>query len=284
MSVIPTPDRTMTAAPALDDVERLQARLNALEQERKHLLAVIEILQEVSGSLHFADIVQSVALRLGETFGLDRCSIFLAERGGRRVRLVASYEDPGIRNYVVDLERYPELRRALQSAETVFIPEAQEDPMLKHVRGALAMRRVRSITVVPINWRGSPIGAIYLRTFRDGPAFSDADIRFCQVVASLTAKALRNAYRYEQLKARRQDQPEEAGIPGDDPAIEPERGREQDRAFQAGRFAALAHGRAQGLDVVQRDEFVSGNIDDLHEGRRLHGSARKGGKGAGGLR
>ncbi len=101
----------MTAAPAFDEVERLQHRLAALEQERKHLLAVIEILQEISGSLHFADIVQSVALRLGETFGLDRCSIFLAERGGRRVRLVASYEDPGIRNYVVDLERYPELQQ-----------------------------------------------------------------------------------------------------------------------------------------------------------------------------
>ena len=74
----------MTAAPAMDEVERLQNRLSALEQERKHLLAVIEILQEISGTLHFADIVQSVALRLGETFGLDRCSIFLAERGGRR--------------------------------------------------------------------------------------------------------------------------------------------------------------------------------------------------------
>ena len=97
----------MTAALALDEVERLQARLHAMEQERKHLLAVIEILQEIGGTLQFGDIVQSVARRLGETFGLDRCSIFLSERGGRNVRLVASYEDPGIRNYVVDLGRYP---------------------------------------------------------------------------------------------------------------------------------------------------------------------------------
>ncbi len=29
--------------------------------------------------------------------------------------------------------------------------------------------------------------------------FSDADVRFCQVVASLTAKALRNAHRFESL-------------------------------------------------------------------------------------
>ncbi len=56
--------------------------------------------------------------------------------------------------------------------------------------------------MVPITWRGASIGAILLRTFRDGPAFSEADVRFCQVVASLTAKALRNAHRFEKLQQR----------------------------------------------------------------------------------
>jgi GAF domain-containing protein len=193
----------MTAALAPDEVERLQSRVQALEQERKHLLAVIEILQEIGGTLHFADIVQSVALRLGETFGLDRCSIFLAERGGQSVRLVASYEDPAIRNYVVDVERYPELRRALETGETVFIADVATDPSLSPARGALAARRVKTITAIPISWRGSAIGAILLRTFRDGPSFSAADLQFCQVVANLTAKALRNAHRFERLQQRR---------------------------------------------------------------------------------
>jgi len=196
----------MTAALALDEVERLQARLQAMEQERKHLLAVIEILQEIGGTLQFGDIVQSVARRLGETFGLDRCSIFLAERGGN-VRLVASYEDPGIRNYVVDLGRYPELKRAFATGETVFIADAATDPSLSPARGALAARRVKSITAIPISWRGSPIGAILLRTFREGPAFSAADLQFCQVVANLTAKALRNAHRFERLQLRRGEDP-----------------------------------------------------------------------------
>jgi GAF domain-containing protein len=193
-----------SAAMAIDDVERLQSRLSALEQERKHLLAVIEILQEIGGSLHFAEVVQSVALRLGETFGLDRCSIFLAERGGGSVRLVASYEDPGIRNYVVDLDRYPELRRALQTGETVFIADAATDPSLVGpARWALAARKVKTITVIPISWRGGAIGAIFLRTFRDGPSFSAGDLQFCQVVANLTAKALRNAHRFERLRKRK---------------------------------------------------------------------------------
>ena len=165
----------MTAAPAFDEVERLQHRLSALEQERKHLLAVIEILQEISGTLHFADIVQSVALRLGETFGLDRCSIFLP----------------------------PSASRAIQTGETVFIADAATDPSLSPARGSLTARRVKSITAIPISWRGTAIGAILLRTFRDGPAFSNADLQFCQVVANLTAKALRNAHRFEKLRQQR---------------------------------------------------------------------------------
>ena len=182
--------------------ERLAARIAELEHERRHLLAVIEILKEASSSLHFIDILQAIARKLGESFGLDRCSIFLGEKGGRQVRLVASYEDPTIRNYLVDLERYPELKKAMQSGETVFIPDAANDPSLRHVKGELIHRRVKSITVVPITWRTVAIGAIFLRTFRDGPTFSDADVRFVQVVASLTAQALRNAHRYERLAQR----------------------------------------------------------------------------------
>lgn len=191
----------MTASRLEDELERVKSRLAAMEQERKHLLAIIQILQEIAGSLHFAEIVQSVATRLGESFGLDRCSVFLAERGGKTVRLVASYEDPGMKNYVVDLDRYPELRRALQTGKTVFIADAATDPSLAGpARGALAARRVKAITVIPISWRGTAIGAIFLRIFRDGPAFSDADLQFCQVVANLTAKALRNAHRFERLQ------------------------------------------------------------------------------------
>src|SRR5438046_8597683 len=176
---------TINSARMQAQAERLAAQIAELEHERKHLLAVIELLRVASSSLHLIDILQAIARKLGESFGLDRCSIFLGEKGGRQVRLVASYEDPTIRNYPVDLERYPELKRAMQSGETVFIPDAATDPSLKHAKSELISRRVKSITVVPITWRGVAIGAIFLRTFRDGPTFSDQDVRFVQVVASI---------------------------------------------------------------------------------------------------
>ncbi len=200
-----TTDRASSAArqhSPSDAAQLLADRILELERERDRLITIIDILQEVSGTLHFVDILQTIARRLGETFGLDRSSIFLADRGGRTVRLVASYEDPSIRNLVVDLTRYPEIRRAMETGETVFIADATAEQSLQHVKGALVRRKVRSITVVPIKYRGAAIGCIFLRTFKDGEPLSDSDIRFTQTVADLTAKALRNAHRYESLMKR----------------------------------------------------------------------------------
>lgn len=183
------------------------AKIAELQRERDQLVAVVDILQEISASLHFVDILQAIARKLGEAFGLDRCSIFLAGDTAD-VRLVASYENPSIRNMVVDLDRYPELKRAFESGDTVFIADATSDPMFQNVRANLDARNVRSIIVVPIRWRQTVIGAIFLRTERDATPFSESDLRFIQVIASLTAKSLWNAHRFEMLLRSNDDRSE----------------------------------------------------------------------------
>ena len=187
-----------------DEIARLRARLADVQRERDHLAAVVAMLQTISASLHFVEILQTISAKLGDFFGLDRCAIFLTGEKGE-VRLVASYEDPSIRNLVVDVNRYPELKRVFASGETVFIPEVLTEPSLASVRPQLEARRVRSIVVVPMEWQGTIIGAVFLRTTRDAPQFTEADLRFCVVVASLTAKALRNAHRFEALMRQQQD-------------------------------------------------------------------------------
>ena len=82
----------------------------------------------------------------------------------------------------------------------MFVPDALNDPSFKGIRGQLEERNVRSIVVVPIQWQGTNIGAIFVRTVRTAPPFSDVDVRFVKVIASITAKALRNAHRFEALR------------------------------------------------------------------------------------
>lgn len=190
--------------PPGDELGRLRSRLAEVQRERDHLVAVVDMLQKISASLHFVEILQTISGKLGDFFGLDRCAIFLSGEKGE-VRLVASYEDPSIRNLVVDVNRYPELKRVFASGETVFIPEVLTEPSLKAVKAQLEERRVRSIVVVPMEWQGTIIGAIFLRTTRDAPQFTEADLRFCVVVASLTAKSLRNAHRFETLMRQQHD-------------------------------------------------------------------------------
>jgi len=187
------------------ELARLRARVAELQRERDQLAGIVEIHQDISASLHFTDILSAITRRLGDAFGLDRCTIFLTGDTADEARLVASYEDPTMRNLVVDLERYPELRRAFESKETVFIPDAANDPMLRPIRSTLETRNVRSIIVVPIQWQGTVIGAFFLRTERGAEPFGDADVRFCQTVANLTATALRNAHRFESLLRAQQD-------------------------------------------------------------------------------
>ncbi|HEX9754292.1 MAG TPA: GAF domain-containing protein [Gemmatimonadales bacterium] len=185
-----------------EEVRRLRARVDALERERRRLIALLEILRDITGSVHYTDILQSVTRRMGHLFGLDRCSVFLAARSiGRTVHLVASYEDPSIRNHVVDLERYPELRRALETGQTVHIPDILAEPDLAPILPALAGRRVKSITVVPMRSEENVIGTLFLRTYEDGAVFTPEDIDFCRVVAEVTGRGLLHAHRLERMQA-----------------------------------------------------------------------------------
>ena len=190
------------------DASALMTRVEELTRERDQLRTAMDILQEVSSSLHFTEILRRIAQRLGDLFGLDRCSIYLAGDAVEEVRMVATFEDPSAGNLVVDLGRYPELKQAFESGQTVFIPEATRDPRLARVWEMLDEREVRSIVVVPVRWRTNVIGAIFLRTERGAVPFTEADVRFCEMIASLTARALRNAHRFGSLKRERTEQME----------------------------------------------------------------------------
>lgn len=151
------------------DADQLRARVEELEADRRRLLMVIELLRELAGSLDYRDIVHAVARRIGYALELDRCSVFLTEKGGTTVHLVASYEDPALRSQIIQLGRYPEIRQALETASVVNIPDVLHEPSLEAVQDQLAARRVQSITVIPIAWRRVVIGALFCAPTVPGP-------------------------------------------------------------------------------------------------------------------
>lgn len=188
----------MTAPPQL---QRLQDHIDGLERERARLLALVEILRDVSGSLHYSEIVQSVVRRLGHLYGLDRCSVLLSNGAATaQLHLVASYEDPSIQGFPVNLDSYPEIRRAIDTGQLVYIPDIQADPTLAAISTKLVSRGVRSITVIPMSWQGQVIGTLFLRTDRNAQPMTQDDVEYSRVVADVTARALRLAHEVERLQ------------------------------------------------------------------------------------
>ena len=61
-----TPSGGVPRDAAAERIARLEARVAELQRERDHLVAVVDILQEISSSLHFVDIQQAIARKLGE--------------------------------------------------------------------------------------------------------------------------------------------------------------------------------------------------------------------------
>ncbi|MBI2797126.1 MAG: GAF domain-containing protein [Gemmatimonadetes bacterium] len=183
---------------AAGEILALRAQLAELMRERDNLVALVDVLQGISGATQYPEILQTIAGKVGASFDLDRCSVFLFS-DGPGARLVASYEDPSIRNLEVDLARYPELQRALESGETVLIADVATEPTLRLAWPQLTLRQVRSLLVVPIKWRSSVIGALFLRTRRSLPSLRDDDVRFVQTIASVAARALKLAHRFEAL-------------------------------------------------------------------------------------
>lgn len=239
------------------EVHLLRQRVAELTRERENLVAMVDILQGISGATQYPDILSVVARKLGETFDLDRCSVFLfGDQPG--ARLVASYEDPTIRNLEVDLARYPELRRALESGETVHIPDVSHEPTLRLAWPMLTLRHVRAVIVVPIKWRAQVVGALFLRTRRSLPPLTDEDVRFVQVVAATTARALRQAHHFEAL-------------------LKDGTTAEQERTSEQRRIALLAFMRRllERVDATQPEAAGEAALDDRARGEldRLVGVA-----------
>ncbi len=170
---------------------------DSLRDEHDRLRLTIDILRAVIRCTHEGEILQVVATKLGDALGADRAAVMLLGEGRDDLRIVASAEDPGLREMAVDLRRYPEIRRSLEGGETVFVEDAKNDPTFADLRPLIERLDIRQVAVVPIRWEGLVLGTLFLRT-RGQATLTPASVRFCEEVGALAAEALYHAYRREQ--------------------------------------------------------------------------------------
>ncbi|AKJ02703.1 signal transduction histidine kinase [Archangium gephyra] len=193
-------------------LEELSSRLDSalrerrvMERTRNRMERLLEITQAATSSLELEQILRLAVEKVGAVINADRCSVVLVEDvNSRTASVVATLEDPGL-SLDVDLARYPELRRALETRQPVLVEEAQRDPLMAEVRPTMTSLGVRSILVQPLVCSDELLGALFLRISRGSEGFGRDEQEFAQAVAAALANCIRNARLHTALKKKRDE-------------------------------------------------------------------------------
>lgn len=195
-----------------DVVPRLEAALRAgrlrerEERIRLRMGMLLEITQAATSSLELEEILRIAVDKVGRVTGTDRCSVVLVEGShARTARVVATQEDPSLVQLDIEVARYPELRRALETRHPVLIEEAQRDPLMAEVRTSILPLGVKSILVQPLICQDDLLGALFLRMSRGDASFGRDEQEFAQAVAAVLANSIRNARLHTAVKKKRED-------------------------------------------------------------------------------
>lgn len=183
---------------------RTKTYRDEIEKEKEELASILDIAKALTSTLSSREIFSILVERTAKIMNAVRCSLVVIRGNGGEGQVVASSEGPAARGLVLDLRKYPEIRRAIQEREVVLIQDVQKNPLMASVRELVRHLGFRSILVVPITLQDNVVGTLLLST-RSAHPFSDRHVRTCEVVAEIAANALQNAHVFESLQLERVD-------------------------------------------------------------------------------
>ncbi len=173
--------------------------LAQLNKQRRDAALLLELTQTLGSSLDMQLILHTVSRLLAEVITLERCSIILLDPDDDEAVMVAASEDRAVKDLRIQLNKYPEVIRCVETAAPVVIGDVTNDPLLSPVSKALAERGVRTMVLFPIVFEEHVTGVLFLRSSKPR-VVSDHEIQFGQTVAAACAVAIRNARLFDQFR------------------------------------------------------------------------------------
>ncbi len=195
----------LNARSALRNTEvELERAKSEAESRRK----MVDILHEVTGDFSSEELYHILVRRVARALDISHCSLVLARPGDAVGVVAAAYETPGLRHLEIRLERYPEIRSALESRAPVLIEDVDVSPIYSQLRhewaAAGTLVPFRSVIALPFRLDGEQAGVIFLRTVQGEPALGAADVEFADTVVGAAVSAIRRAQAIENTQADKQ--------------------------------------------------------------------------------
>jgi diguanylate cyclase (GGDEF)-like protein len=168
--------------------------------DKTDLSRVLEILKAVSAKRRSHDVLYVFVEQISRIVDMHRCSVVQVWGSAGTGHVLASHDDERISDLVIELDKYPEIPRAIGSGGRVVINRTDRDPLTREFAEELRLARIHSLLVVPIVLNDAGVGSLLLRAARRDRSFSLREIGFCEVVAEAAANALERAYLFERIQ------------------------------------------------------------------------------------
>jgi two-component system cell cycle response regulator len=179
---------------------RANRALNQARAEARAQSALVELLRDITTNLPPRELFQVLVRQVAAGLRIPRCSILLAKPGEDRGTVVAASENPVLRELPVDLNRYPEVRRALDGGEVVLVRDVSADPVYQ----GMSDLTTTSVLVIPFSLRGERAGVFFLRTGPGDQPLDEMDLRFAGRVVDSAASAIERALASDEAAQREQ--------------------------------------------------------------------------------
>lgn len=182
---------------ASDTLRLVEEELGRVREEAENRRQLVDILHDVTDDLSSDEIYHLLARRVARALDLTHCSVILA-RAGERPRVIATaFEEASIRNFEIDLERYPEIRSALDEARAVLVEDVMTSPLYaderqRWVRDGTRVT-ARSVIALPFALEPTVAGVFFLRRSVNEPPLTPEDVEFADTVVKAAVGAIQRA-------------------------------------------------------------------------------------------
>ena len=174
------------------------------EEEEKSVL--LDVSKSLSATVDPHETLYTICIKIAEVIEVKRCSIIYVNPLKKEAYVMASHDSRDIKHLEINLDKYPEIQKVIETGKAVVINDAYNDPILFPVREALNMIDIKSIMAFPITFKDTFIGTLVLRTSRKELPFNDREIRFCEVISNLAASPLKNSYLFNILHEEKEQE------------------------------------------------------------------------------
>ncbi len=182
-----------------ETIHEFRKKESAEQLSLSELRTLLKILDSIASSPDLEHVTRVVVQKISEIVPAVRCSMLFIDSTKTRCFVIASHDNPDLHMLEMSLEKYPEVRHAIETKTPVLINDIASDPLMADVREILAELDLSSVMVVPMAFNEDLLGTLYMKTARGGHPFSEREFNFCTAVARAAAGALRNATLHREL-------------------------------------------------------------------------------------